>query len=972
MNELDNLYSRQITSIGIDANNKFNNLNIMVLGLDILGIEICKCLTLMGIQNLYIYDPRKFNADQNLIFCKVNKKEFLDITISKYLQTLNKNVIIYTIRNENINDLKLDTIIQTELTVSLPKTELNALEINSVCRKNNIKYILGITIGLTGYIFTDLIKHTVTDFNGEKYKMAHIENIEIDIINNQSILVMSETKDKFSTGDIFKFINKDNSPCEDTNVNYTIINIIKNSIIINDIIDASIIKNQTNIQILEVKEEIVMNYNKLEDCLDTLPINHLNLQDKNIHTIKQDLKKYILNCKLYNNTEYTFDFILNNYKFPIISSIIGAVISQEIVKLTGKFTPLHQEFLVDYSELYINDLYKTKKKTYENVYGLLSKDLIKYITKLNIFMVGCGALGCEYLKLFAFLNCSSVDKSNIFITDMDNIELSNLNRQFLFNESDIGKSKSITAHTKIKQMVPTINIRSYTEKLDKHSEPKFNKLFWNNIDITVNALDNVEARQYVDNQCIIYEKPLFESGTLGTKCNIQIIVPHETASYSDTLDPIDDKIALCTVKYFPYKIEHCIEWSLEIFHNYFNEFLIIINKFLESKELFQSYINTIDNENIVFNIVQELTYISPFLENPTSKNMDTFIKFIYIKLFIIPTHNLIKSFPKDFKKDGENYFWIGTKIYPKLIDNIQLLFDEFIQSFGTLFSECLNFKYSTSDIIIDKNELNSIINDSGDNLVIVNNIVKNQTNLKSKITSLLDNLYNLHHTIKPEIKTQLLNDQCDSHIKFVHIISNIRATIYSIPIIDFLQCKLIACKITPALSSTTTLITAVNIMEILKHSYNTVYKNKFNISKQLINYDSFINTGINLYIQSLPQKSKKFLSGEYNNLFGSTIITAPGDYITPWDKFIIPKNVINIRDLIKYIERKCKIKISMLTINNNILYNNTSKLHNFTLTLIEIYQKFNIPSENFLIFEVFAYNKNIPIILPKIYYSRIK
>ena len=54
MNELDNLYSRQITSIGIEANNKFNNLNIMILGLDILGIEICKCLTLMGIQNLYI------------------------------------------------------------------------------------------------------------------------------------------------------------------------------------------------------------------------------------------------------------------------------------------------------------------------------------------------------------------------------------------------------------------------------------------------------------------------------------------------------------------------------------------------------------------------------------------------------------------------------------------------------------------------------------------------------------------------------------------------------------------------------------------------------------------------------------------------------------------------------------------------------------------------------------------------------
>lgn len=53
----------------------------------------------------------------------------------------------------------------------------------------------------------------------------------------------------------------------------------------------------------------------------------------------------------------------------------------------------------------------------------------------------------------------------------------------------------------------------------------------------MNAVDNIRARQYIDTQCVWYEKPLFESGTLGTKCHSQIIIPHKTQSYTDIVDP---------------------------------------------------------------------------------------------------------------------------------------------------------------------------------------------------------------------------------------------------------------------------------------------------------------------------------------------------------------------------------------------------------------------------------------------------
>ena len=52
------------------------------------------------------------------------------------------------------------------------------------------------------------------------------------------------------------------------------------------------------------------------------------------------------------------------------------------------------------------------------------------------FMVGSGAIGCELLKNFAMMGIG-----NIIVTDMDTIERSNLNRQFLFRSWDVGKHK---------------------------------------------------------------------------------------------------------------------------------------------------------------------------------------------------------------------------------------------------------------------------------------------------------------------------------------------------------------------------------------------------------------------------------------------------------------------------------------------------------------------------------------------------
>jgi ubiquitin-activating enzyme E1 len=181
--------------------------------------------------------------------------------------------------------------------------------------------------------------------------------------------------------------------------------------------------------------------------------------------------------------------------------------------------------------------------------------------KVHTFMVGAGALGCEYVKNFAMMGLGCGAGGLVQVTDNDNIEVSNLNRQFLFRKSNVGHSKSKTACEIGKEMNPDLNVVAFTSLVAPNTENTFNDAFWEDLDFVVNAVDNIKARLYVDGRCVWYEKPLLESGTLGTKANSQMIIPHKTQCYSDSQDPPEESIPMCTLRNFPNQIEHCIEWG---------------------------------------------------------------------------------------------------------------------------------------------------------------------------------------------------------------------------------------------------------------------------------------------------------------------------------------------------------------------------------------------------------------------------
>lgn len=187
-------------------------------------------------------------------------------------------------------------------------------------------------------------------------------------------------------------------------------------------------------------------------------------------------------------------------------------------------------------------------------------------------MIGAGAIGCELLKNFAMVGLGTGEKGQITLTDPDIIELSNLNRQFLFREKHLRKPKSITAAAAAIQMNPDLkgHISARLDKLCKDTDHIYTEQFFKEQTVVANALDNVAARLFIDQKCVRARIPLLDSGTLGAKGHVQVIIPHKTESYGSFKDPEENnEIPHCTLKMFPEETLHCVEWAKDMLGSFF-------------------------------------------------------------------------------------------------------------------------------------------------------------------------------------------------------------------------------------------------------------------------------------------------------------------------------------------------------------------------------------------------------------------
>lgn len=114
----------------------------------------------------------------------------------------------------------------------------------------------------------------------------------------------------------------------------------------------------------------------------------------------------------------------------------------------------------------------------------------------NAFLLG--AIGCELLKNLAMMGVACGEKGLIKITDMDQIEISNLNRQFLFRRKDVGSKKSECAAKAVTGFNTHVKIQSLAERVGPDTENIFNDEFFGELNGVLNALDNVDARKCSD------------------------------------------------------------------------------------------------------------------------------------------------------------------------------------------------------------------------------------------------------------------------------------------------------------------------------------------------------------------------------------------------------------------------------------------------------------------------------------------
>ena len=116
----------------------------------------------------------------------------------------------------------------------------------------------------------------------------------------------------------------------------------------------------------------------------------------------------------------------------------------------------------------------------------------KKIKNSKVLIIGLGGLGCPLLTYLA-----SAGVGNIGLVDHDKVELSNLNRQTLFNLSDIGKFKVIQAKIKMDKIQKNIKIKTFKEKIIKTNVRKIFKKY----EIICDGTDNFDTRYIINDEC---------------------------------------------------------------------------------------------------------------------------------------------------------------------------------------------------------------------------------------------------------------------------------------------------------------------------------------------------------------------------------------------------------------------------------------------------------------------------------------
>ncbi|XP_056665926.1 ubiquitin-like modifier-activating enzyme 1, partial [Monodelphis domestica] len=602
-----------------------------------------------------------------------------------------------------------------------------------------------------------------------------------------------------------------------------------------------------------------------------------------------------------------------------INAFIGGLAAQEVMKAcSGKFMPIMQWLYFDALECLPEDKETLTKANcyprqtrYDGQVAVFGSDLQEKLGKQRFFLVGAGALGCELLKNFAMMGLGCGEGGDITVTDMDIIEKSNLNRQFLFRPWDVTKLKSDTAAAAVRQMNPQIHVTSHQNRVGPDTERIYDDDFFQTLDGVANALDNVDARMYMDRRCVYYRKPLLESGTLGTKGNIQVVIPFLTESYSSSQDPPEKSIPICTLKNFPNAIEHTLQWARDEFEGLFKQPAENVNQYLTDPKFVERTLRLAGTQPLE---VLEAVHRSLVLQRP--HDWTDCVRWACLHWHAQYANNicqLLHNFPPEQLTSSGTPFWSGPKRcpHPLIFDVTNPLHLDYIMAAANLFAQTYGLTGSKDRAavatLLQTVHIPKFTPKSGVKIHV------SDQELQSAGASVDDNRLEELRTMLPSpeklpgFKMSPIDFEKDNdsnfHMDFIVAASNLRAENYDIPPADRHKSKLIAGKIIPAIATTTAAVVGLVCLELYKvvqgHKRLEAYKN------------GFLNLALPFFGFSEPIAAPrhKYYDHEW----------------TLWDRFEVKGlqpggEEMTLKQFLDYFKTEHKLEITMLSQGVSMLY----------------------------------------------------
>lgn len=1025
------LYSRQIGTFGMETMGKLVKMKVLIVGLRGLGVETAKNLILAGPNRVDIYDPnnvetRDLGGNFYLNESHIGKTSRAEASIEK-LRELNPYVKVNVVSGELNEDTtkSYDVVVVTELFHSTEEL----FKLNETLREQRKGFILSQTLGAYGYTFVDYgDEFIILDETGEDTKSFIVTNITNE--KEGIVTVHDDKRHTFHDGSHVRFTEVQGMN-EINNTDPIPISVIDGFSFKLKLDTTSFGAYQREGLVENVKVPVKHRFNSLREALtkplatapdgcfitpdlaffDRPGLLHYALQGVfRFYTEKgtlpsnseEDAKAVFEHAKAINEENKSVEgaWTLDEFDETIFSNVsrfsracispvasfFGGVVAQEIVKFTGKYTPITQWLHLDFFKSLPKDEVNREPtgSRYDDQILVFGRELQEKLQKQRLFLVGAGALGCELIKAFALMGVGCSKEGLVSCTDNDNIEVSNLNRQFLFRKGDVGHSKSETACRIGGEMNPDFHVRSYQTLVGEQTESVFNDEFWESQNFIVNAVDNIKARLYVDSRAVWYKKALLESGTLGTKANSQMVVPFLTQCYGDSTDPPEESIPMCTLRNFPNQIEHTIEWGRDQFNTIFTDRVNDVVSFLEKPHI---YLKELKENNTLSGQIDALTLIKDLIDIKKEGSFEACVKFA-CKLFSNNFTNSIKQllyiFPKDYVDKDGHPFWSGPKRAPEVVtldpsDDLHL---HFISACANLvaFNTGIPQNRNKDDIAkIARNVDLPEFQPKSNVKIQVEEEKKEESKQKSDEDTSLEEVENhkklvdelTHHGIevsKDDFHPADFEKDDDSnfHIDFIHATANLRARNYRIPECEQFKTKLIAGKIIPAIATTTAMIVGAVGMELYKvvQGFDKIedYRN------------SFINLAIPLFVFTEPIEANKNKDVEMDPIMFGPIKAIPPNW-TIWDTIEV-RGSKTVQEFLDWLRETYNVETTLLSTGTLAIYNSylPGKKHAPRLArkIEDIYAEIGEPiaGRNYLSLDAGAAtaDEGIDVTMPKIKY----